>query len=104
MNRLNEYINSGDGVMLYFFSNSCQACLSLRPKIREMAEAEFPAMEYIEIDAQASPEVTAEASVFTAPVIIIYFEGREYIRESRYISVGQLQEKIRRYYEMVFGT
>lgn len=102
MNKLNEYISSGEGVMLYFFSNSCQACLSLRPKIREMAETEFPAMKYIEIDAQANPAVTAEASVFTAPVIIVWFEGREYIRESRYISVGQLQEKIKRYYEMVF--
>lgn len=102
MNSLNEYIISGEGVMLYFFSNSCQACLSLRPKIREMAENIFPSIKYIEIDAEANPALTAEASVFTAPVIIIYFEGREYIRESRYISVAQLQDKIRRYYDMVF--
>lgn len=102
MQSLNDYTSSDKGVILYFYSNSCSVCLSLRPKIREMAESEFPKLKYHEIDAEANPLITAEASLFTAPVIILFIDGKEYVREGKYFSVAQLQEKIRRYYDMAF--
>lgn len=67
-----------------------------------MAESEFPELKYHEIDAEANPIITAEASVFTAPVIILFIEGKEYLRDGKYLSVTQLKEKIRRYYDMAF--
>ena len=102
MNSLSDYTASDKGVILYFYSNNCSVCLSLRPKIREMAESEFPALTYHEIDAETNPLITAEALVFTAPIIILFIEGKEYVRESKYLSVTLLKEKIKRYYDMAF--
>jgi len=41
--------------------------------------------------------------VYSTPTILVYFEGKEYIRESKYISIQQLEDKIRRYYDMIFS-
>lgn len=90
-------------VMIYFYSPSCSACQSLRPKVTEMSLAHFPKMELFEINASDHPALTAEASVFTAPTILVFFEGKEYLRESKYISIDQLKDKISRYYDMLFS-
>lgn len=63
----------------------------------------FPGIELLSVDASTNLSLTSEAGVYSAPSILVYFEGREYIRESKYISLEQLEEKISRYYDMIFG-
>ena len=99
---LDEIKSGNQAVMVYFYSPGCVACRDLRPKVREMAEEDFPLMDFIEIDASSDPAITAEAGVYAAPTIVCYFDGRESIRESKYISVNQLAEKVSRYYNMLF--
>ena len=103
MKSLDELKKEGSAVLLYFFSPSCAACTDLNPKIEEMVNKSFPKFVFYKVNAFDNPELAASASVFSAPAILIFFEGKEYIRESKYISVRQLSEKIRRYYDMVFS-
>jgi hypothetical protein len=49
------------------------------------------------------PEVAAQNQVFAAPTILVFFEGRESIRKSRNIGIGELQREIERPYEMIFS-
>ena len=102
MDSLSKITGGKAAVMIYFSSQTCQACKGLRPRVADMMQMHFPRIEFVEVDAAENPIVTAEASVFTAPVILVFFEGKEYLRESKYISVDQLQEKISRYYNMLF--
>ena len=102
MDALGKTIKDNNALMIYFFSPGCVACNSLRPKVEEMANTIFPEMTYLSIDASLFPALTSEAGVYAAPTIVVYFEGKEYIRESKYISVEQLKAKISRYYEMIF--
>ncbi len=90
-------------LMVYFFNPGCIACNSLRPKVEELVSTNFPGLELLSVDASTNPSLTSEAGVYSAPTILVFFEGREYIRESKYISVKQLEEKIGRYYDMVFS-
>jgi len=103
MNALNDISGSNRAVMLYFFSPGCSACKILRPKVKEMVSANFPEIEIHEVNAAENPMMTAEASVFASPTILVFFEGKEYLRESKYISVDQLRDKIERYYNLLFG-
>lgn len=100
---LGLHIEKHPALLVYFTSPQCVACKSLRPKVEQMAKLHFPEMKYLLVDASQSPSMTSEASVYSAPTLIVYFEGKEYIRESKYISVEQLKEKIGRYYNMMFG-
>lgn len=99
--QLKDIINT-KGIVIYFYNTTCSSCKVLRPKVRDMINQSFPGIEFREINVEEYPEITASASVYTAPVIIVYFEGKETLRESRYISLTQLEEKIKRYYSMLF--
>ncbi|MDT8402247.1 MAG: thioredoxin family protein [Bacteroidales bacterium] len=100
---LEERIKKAKALLVYFFNPGCVACKSLQPKVWELASVKFPELEFLSIDASINPSITARAGVYSAPGILVFFEGKEYIRESKYISVGQLEEKILRYYDMVFS-
>jgi thioredoxin-like negative regulator of GroEL len=89
-------------ILLYFYSNQCAPCISLRPKVEELVASEFPEMELQLIDSQNYPEVTASFGVFTFPTLVIFFEGKEFQRYSKYVSLSQLSEAISRPYNMLF--
>jgi thiol-disulfide isomerase/thioredoxin len=97
----NTTINN-KAVLLYFFNNGCAPCRVLRPKIQELIENEFPEMHFILIDTVNFPSTAAEYGVFSSPTIIVFFENKEYIRESKNISISELYTKIDRFYSMIY--
>jgi len=99
---MKELIGANKGVMVYFYSSFCAPCISLRPKVESMMDSDFPQMKLAFINAMIYPELSAEYGVFTSPSLLVYFEGKETLRESKYVSVEALQQKMNRYYEMVF--
>lgn len=97
-----DSIREGKALMLYITNPLCISCKSLRPKIEEMVSERFPLMDYRYIDATENPELTATLNVFSAPSILVMFEGKEYIREGKFVSVKELGDKIDRIYKMIF--
>lgn len=89
-------------VLAYFSTDDCSVCKVLKPKVEEMAKEEFPNMYLAFVKLEALPEIAARISVFTVPVIVVFFNGRETIRKSRSIGITQLQHEIARYYSMLF--
>ena len=99
---LKNILKDNKGAVIYFYNTTCSSCTVLRPKVRSMVNQSFPGIIFHEINVEEHPELTANASVYAAPTIVVYFEGKETLRESRYISVSQLEGKIDRYYKMIF--
>jgi len=89
-------------VLAYFSTDACSVCKVLKPKVEEMATVNFPKMQLVYIKSDVLPDVAAQNSVFTAPTIVVFFDGRETIRKSRAFGVGELQDEIGRYYSMLF--
>ena len=89
-------------LLAYFSTEACNVCKVLKPKVDELVRAEFPKVKLVYIKSDKLPEVAAQNQVFAAPTIIIYFDGREYIRKSRNIGIGELQNEIARPYSMMF--
>ena len=106
LNTLEEYktlLASESAMMIYFFNDNCAPCVSLRPKVQELVKEQFPKMKIVFSNSIAQPEVSAYFGAFNNPTILIFFEGREYKRESKYISIPQLKESIQRPYGMLFS-
>ena len=89
--------------VLYFSSPSCNVCHVLRPKLMEALEEHFPQIGRDHADISLTPEVAAEFHVFSAPTIIVFFDGREFIRKGRAVSVDGLLNEIKRPYELMLG-
>jgi len=100
--KVEKLINEKPAVLVYFYNDNCAPCLSLRPKVIELVTDEFPKMELAFVNSGINPEIPARYQAFTNPTLILFFEGREYRRESKYISIPQLSETIGRPYGMVF--
>jgi thioredoxin-like negative regulator of GroEL len=90
-------------LLAYFSTESCNVCKVLKPKVADLIQTEFPKVKLIYIKSDILPEVAAQNQVFAAPTILIFFEGREYIRKSRNIGIGELQREIERPYLMIFS-
>ncbi len=98
-----NYIESQSATLIYFSNDSCNVCKVLKPKVKEMLESEFPKMKFYYVDTNAFPEIAAQNRVFTIPTILIFFDGKESIRKSRYIGIEELRKEIERPYEIIFG-
>ncbi len=89
-------------VLAYFSTEACSVCKVLKPKVEEMVTAKFPKMKLVYVKSDVLPDVAAQNSVFAAPTIVVFFDGRETIRKSRAFGVDELQQEIARYYSMLF--
>lgn len=89
-------------LLAYFSTDACSVCHVLKPKVEQLLASEFPKMKMVSVKSHELPEVAAQNRVFTAPTILVFFEGREYVRKSRNIGIAELQQEIARIYSMVF--
>lgn len=102
ISEIKQLILNKKAVLLYFYNDNCAPCKVLRPKVHEMVKADFPNIEFHLINAEQYPASTAEFGVFASPTLLVFIERKEYIRESKNISISELHDKIERYYNMVF--
>jgi len=98
---IEEALANNPAVMLYFSAPTCNVCHALKPKLVEAVTANFEAFEIISIDISETPEIASHFSVFAIPTLIVFLDGREFLRKSRHMSVGEVVEAIRRPYEIM---
>ena len=101
--KLDELVNHSDAIIVYFYSDHCPPCLSLRPKVEQMMELDFPRMQLVYVDAERHPHLAAKFSAFSLPVLVLFFEGKEFLRFSKYISISELKESLGRIYELYYS-
>jgi len=98
-----ETIKSHPAVMLYFSAPTCNVCHALKPKLFEAVSQNFDRFEIVSIDISETPEIASHYSVFAIPTLIVFLDGREFLRKSRHMSVGEVIGEIRRPYEIMMG-
>jgi thioredoxin-like negative regulator of GroEL len=99
---LDNTIKGNIAVAIYFYSDKCAPCVSLRPKVKELMDKKFPKIVLAYVNSEKNPALPAKYTAYSSPTLIIFFEAREYSRASKYISIPQLAETISRPYNMIF--
>ncbi len=98
---IHHTLQSNDAVMLYFSAPGCNVCHALKPKLTEALMEAFPAFVIESVDISQTPEIASHFSVFAIPTVLVFFQGREFLRKSRHMSVGEVIEAIRRPYHLM---
>ena len=98
---IEERLNKEIGILVYFSGESCSVCHVLRPKIQKLFDEKFPKIKQIFLDAKENAQIASHFGVFSVPTLIVFLEGKEFVREGRSLSLYQLEEKIMRPYEMM---
>ncbi len=99
---LNRLLFREPAVLLYFYNDDCMPCKALRPKVAGLLNEVYPRIHAKYLSATGNPKITAHLGVFSAPTILVYFEGKEVFRGSAYTSIEELKQKIGRYYNLYF--
>ncbi|MEX0986018.1 MAG: thioredoxin family protein [Bacteroidales bacterium] len=99
---LKSVIENRPITVVYFSSETCNVCKTLKPKIREMLAMQFPEAELVYVDVEKSPVIAGQYRVFTLPTIDIYVEGKEHARFSRNVALYEFESAIRKPYDLLF--
>lgn len=89
---LDKLINQTLSV-LYISRNGCSVCHALLPKIQQVM-GDYPEVEFGHILADDYEEVAGKLSIFTVPVVLIFSEGKELLRDARFIRVEEFRESL----------
>jgi thiol-disulfide isomerase/thioredoxin len=100
---LESLIRDKESLLIYFYSDSCAPCISLRPKVEEMIREKFPRTELFFVNGPEMPELVPVYQAYSFPVLLVYFDGREFLRFSKYVSLLELEEAIGRIYNLYYS-
>ncbi|MFA6739860.1 MAG: thioredoxin family protein [Arcobacteraceae bacterium] len=98
---LQNNINTGNPVLVYFSGENCSVCKVLRPKIEEEVKNSFSKFELFEVKTDLDKELTAHFMIFSIPATLIFFDSKEFKRYGRNMSVPLFIEEIKRPYDLM---
>lgn len=100
---LKTIIDENLAVILYFSAPTCNVCHALKPKLFEAIEKNFDKFKIVEIDVSQDQEIAANFSVFAIPTLLVFLDGREFLRKSRHMSVDEVVKEIKRPYDIMMS-
>lgn len=92
----NNYLNTHKILLAYISAGHCNVCKALKPKINDLIRQKHPDLEMIYINTENNVNLCGQLLIFSIPTIIIYYQGTEYTKFSRNVSLNQLDEAIQR--------
>ncbi|WP_240687966.1 thioredoxin family protein [Pseudalkalibacillus hwajinpoensis] len=85
---------------LYLYGTNCSVCHALLPQVEEVLK-DFTQIKSGKLNVHEIPEAAGEFSVFTIPVLLLYVEGKESIREARFVNIESFRSSINRIITMM---
>lgn len=93
---LTQLLESEDILVVYFSSVDCNVCHAVRPKLEALL-SDVP-VKIAQVESAKFIEIAGQHLVFAMPTVLIFQEGKEILRESRFIDF----EKIERLMGLLF--
>jgi thioredoxin-like negative regulator of GroEL len=87
--------------MLYFSAPTCNVCHALKPKLLQAIDENFKDFVVESIDISQTQDIAPHFGVFAIPTVLIFLDGREFLRKSRHMSVDDVIREIKRPYEIM---
>ncbi|MBO0477983.1 thioredoxin family protein [Vagococcus sp. DIV0080] len=94
INQLNERINQSEITFVYFGHPDCSVCHGLKPQIDAKLNKFEKDILFLDVNTFEIPEVAGEYSVMTVPVVILFVNGKEYLRQARFVPVQDLYNQV----------
>ena len=98
---INNTIKGNMAVMVYFSAPTCNVCHALKPKLLEALDENFPTFKVSSVDISVEEDIAPHFGVFAIPTVLVFLDGKEFLRKSRHMSVDEVLNEIRRPYEIM---
>ncbi|BAQ11102.1 thioredoxin [Bacillus sp. OxB-1] len=77
---------------LFVKTNHCSVCEGLYPQVAALAE-QYP-FPFYRVNVADVPEIAGQLALFTAPVVLLFHEGKEMARFARFVQLEQLRHRM----------
>ncbi len=78
--------------LLFVKTDNCSVCEGLHPQV-ESFENDYKLPFYL-VNATKVPEMAGQLILFTAPVVILFREGKEVQRFARFVPIDELRRRL----------
>jgi len=93
---LNEKVKEKGLTLVYFGQPNCSVCHGLKPQVEKKLSEFSKDIQFLEVNTQDIPEVSGEYQVMTVPVILLFLDGKEYLRKARFVPIQELYTDIKK--------
>jgi thioredoxin-like negative regulator of GroEL len=99
ISQIEQFITNHRFSFVYIMRTNCSVCHALFPQLKNVLE-DFPDIQLGVVNADDVPEVAGYLSIFTAPVMILFMDRKEVLREARFVHLDVFREKLKKIYEL----
>lgn len=100
ISEIDSWIENHKLSFIYIYQDNCSVCHGLLPQVKQVLQ-NYPKIQPGIVNADQVKEIAGKFSVFTVPVLLLFVEGKEYIREARIVQMKLFEEKIKKIYSYV---
>ncbi|ANF95817.1 thioredoxin family protein [Paenibacillus bovis] len=94
--QVREEIQSKRLQLLLLKMHNCSVCEAVQPQTARLLE-DYPQIAGAYIYVEDAPELASEYLIFTSPVLILFYEGKEVYRAARFIRFAELEQQLEGY-------
>ena len=91
--KLLETIKNEEKFLLYIKSDGCSVCEVDFPRVKEITDKNNYLAYYIQADEMA--EAVGQLNLYSAPIVILFYNGKEIHRQARIIDFLELDYRIK---------
>ena len=95
---VDRFISSNPLSFIYVSHRECTVCHAILPQVKVLME-KFPDIQLAHVDSAEVEEVAERFIVFSVPAMLLFIEGKEYLREARMVHMSLFEEKLQKIYE-----
>ena len=99
--KIQNSIKENLAVMVYFSAPTCNVCHALKPKLLEALKSNFKEFVVESVDISVEEDIAPHFGVFAIPTVLIFLDGKEFLRKSRHMSVDEVMRDIKRPYDIM---
>lgn len=90
LDHIKNYLNEQGIKLLYVRSRHCSTCHALQPKVAQLASG-FSYIQTAQVWADEMPELASLLHILSAPMILLFADGKEIYREGRFVQMQDLR-------------
>ena len=98
---IEQSIKENIAVMVYFSAPTCNVCHALKPKLMEALEKNFKEFVVESVDISVEEDIAPHFGVHAIPTVLVFLDGKEFLRKSRHMSVQEVIKEIERPYSIM---
>ena len=87
-------INTKSLVVIHVMREHCNVCHAVLPQLKDILDTSYPKVTLAIINQNEVPEIAGELTIFTVPVDLIFFNGKEMHRQARFIDMQSFEKQL----------